>query len=180
MPRRINKKCLGCAQLDANEAIDLHGPEGDGCWDPKRCPRKRSHYRHRQDTNAKRRGERAAALAGVAVAEGSSPLVTPEVIELQGPVAAVAYLYLYRDKRQDAPLHALSIAVWKGPDKIAELPAIHCGGLRNRQVQDYLQKAIDGLKERYGIYKFEPEVRMEAMECPLRPCPLHPTWQDQL
>jgi hypothetical protein len=132
------------------------------------------------DTNAKRRGVRAAALAGVEVIGRSGSTLEPEVIELESPVAPVAYLYLYRDKRQDAPLHALSIVVWKGSDKIAQLPAIHCAGLRNRQIQEYLQQAIENLKQKYGISKFEPEIRMEPTECPLRPCPLHPSLQEQL
>ena len=58
MPRRIDPKCLACAQLDAEAAIALHGPKGDDCWDSKRCPRRRSHYRNRRENNAKRRAER--------------------------------------------------------------------------------------------------------------------------
>ena len=57
MPRRIDPKCLACAQLDANAALALHGPKGDDCWDSKRCPRRRSHYRNRRENNAKRRAE---------------------------------------------------------------------------------------------------------------------------
>ncbi|WP_227500119.1 hypothetical protein [Synechococcus sp. PCC 7335] len=59
MPRRVDKKCVACAQLSASDARQLHGKgkEGDGCWNEKRCPRKRSHYRNRQQLNEKRRLE---------------------------------------------------------------------------------------------------------------------------
>ena len=53
MARRITKKCVACAQLSAADAQQLHGKKGDGCWDEKRCPRRRSHYRHRQRLNEK-------------------------------------------------------------------------------------------------------------------------------
>ena len=48
MPRRVDKKCVACAQLGAAQARQLHGKQGDNCWHEKRCPRKQSHYRHRQ------------------------------------------------------------------------------------------------------------------------------------
>lgn len=54
MARRVNKKCLKCSVLDAEEARRLHGAEGDGCWDDLKCHKRRSHYRHRSDRNFKR------------------------------------------------------------------------------------------------------------------------------
>ena len=55
MPRRIDKKCVECAQLGAAQAQQLHGKAGDGCWNEKRCPRRRSHYRNRRQVNENRR-----------------------------------------------------------------------------------------------------------------------------
>lgn len=165
MPRRINPVCLACAQLDAEAAIALHGPKGDDCWDSKRCPRKRSHYRHRRENNAKRRAERL-------VAQGSPVDVGPERVSISLDLQPVAYLYLYREKRKDSPLHAIAISVWEGDKKVMEIEPIHCSGLRNRQIQAYLQKALNYLKTRYEIQKFESEVRLEPLECPITPCPL--------
>jgi len=171
MPRRINSICLACAQLDANEAISLHGPQGDDCWDSKRCPRRRSHYRNRRENNAKRRAERLAAQGGPVDAG-------PERVSISLDLQSVAYLYLYREKRKDSPLHALAISVWEGDKKVMEIEPIHCSGLRNRQIQTYLQKALDHLKEHYEITKFESEVRMEPSECPISPCPLRELSED--
>lgn len=169
MPRRIDPKCLACAQLDAEEAIALHGPTGDNCWDSKRCPRRRSHYRNRRENNAKRRAER---LAEQQLAQEKPVEPGPERVSISLDLQPVAYLYLYREKRKDSPLHAIAISVWEGDKKVMEIEPIHCSGLRNRQISDYLGKALAYLKTRYGISKFESEVRMEPLECPLSPCPL--------
>lgn len=165
MPRRINKKCLACSQLSADAAQQLHGPEGDNCWNPKICPRRRSHYRHRRDNNSKRRAyyrEQVGDPGGEAPAE----------VEVQATLPPVAYLYLYREKRQNAPLHAISASVWQGEVKLADVKPIHCSGLRNRQIQEYLARVLENLRDRYGISKFEPEIRLEPSECPLADCAL--------
>ena len=160
MPRPVDSRCLACSQLSATEARRTHGPEGDGCWSDARCPRRRSHYRNRRDNNAKRR----AVLA--------KPRV--EVLEIEPEAPAVAYLYLYRDRPKDSPLHAIAISVWRGSEKILEVAPMHCAGLRNRQIQAHLQKVLGQLQERYGITKFEPPVRLAPSECPIEPCPLKP------
>lgn len=86
----------------------------------------------------------------------------------------VAYLYLYRQKRQESPLHALAVSVWQGEQQLLEVTPIHCAGLRNQQIQSYLVDVLKTLQQRFGITKFEPEIRMEPAECPIQPCPLKP------
>ena len=49
---------------------------------------------------------------------------------------------------------------------------IHCMGMTNRQVNQYLRQVLSVLSQRYGITQFEPEIRLEAIECPINPCPL--------
>jgi hypothetical protein len=88
------------------------------------------------------------------------------------PLPPVAYLYLYRAKRQDAPLHAIAVAVWQGETQLLDIAPIHCAGLRNAQIQAYLMQVLENLRQRFGIRKFEPEIRLEPQECPLHPCPL--------
>jgi hypothetical protein len=87
----------------------------------------------------------------------------------------VAYLYLYREKRQDAPLHAIAVSVWQGDERLAEVNPIHCAGMRNQQIQAYLMDVLKTLRQRYGITKFEPEVRLDPVECPINPCPFKPS-----
>jgi hypothetical protein len=162
MPRKIDPKCLACSQLSRQEAIHQHGEQGDGCFVPNRCDRRRSHYRHRRDNNTKRRGEYAKI----------KPTSGVETISVAPPLVPVALVYLYRAARKDAHLHAIAVSVWQGDQKLLEVQPIHCMGMTNRQVNQYLRQILTVLGERYKITEFEPEIRMEPMECPIQPCPL--------
>jgi hypothetical protein len=165
--RRINPLCLECSRLDQASAIALHGPgTKTGCWNPRTCPRRRSHYRHRLENNAKQRGGyRALKTAGQAV-EVSEGIFVP----VQAP--PVALLYLFRENRQDAHLHAIAVAVWQGNRKLADVAPVHCLGMTNRQVNEYLRNVLEVVGEKFAITEFEPPIRMEPTECPLPDCPL--------
>ncbi len=146
----------------------MHGTEGDNCWDENRCHRRRSHYRNRRDNNASRRSLYSQETQQKQEASAPERLTVPITHK------PVAYLYLYRQKRQDAPLHAISISVWQGNQRVLEVDPIHCAGMRNQKIQTYLTDVIKTLRERYGITKFEPEIRLEPTECPIKNCPLRP------
>ncbi len=168
MPRPIDPTCLDCSALSQSEAIALHslGGEGRECWDEKRCPRKRSHYRNRKENIAKLRGAyQAKKVQGEAI-DGA------DVIEIAVAAPTVGLLYLYREARQDAHLHAIAVAVWQGNQKVAEVAPVHCLGMTNRQVNQYLRQVLQELGDRYGITEFEPPIRLEPSECPLMDCPL--------
>ena len=167
MARHIQQKCLDCSRLSQSEAIEKHGPgTKTACWNAKTCPRRRSHYRHRLDNNAKQRGGyRAAKTAGQAV-EVSEEIFVP----VQAP--PVALLYLFRENRQDAHLHAISAAVWQGNQKLAEVAPVHCLGMTNGGVNKYLRNVLEVVGDKFGITEFEPPIRMEPLECPLAECPL--------
>jgi hypothetical protein len=167
MARKINPLCLECSRLDQQDAIALHGPgTKTGCWNARTCPRRRSHYRHRLENNAKQRGGyRALKTAGQAV-EVSESIFVP----VQAP--PVALLYLFRENQQDAHLHAISAAIWQGNQKLADILPVHCLGMTNRQVNEYLRNVLDVMGEKFGITEFEPPIRMEPMECPMSDCPL--------
>jgi hypothetical protein len=167
MARKINPLCLDCSRLTQSEAIALHGPgTKTGCWNARTCPRRRSHYRHRLENNAKQRGGyRALKTAGQAVE------MMPHIfIPVKAP--PVTLLYLFRENRQDAHLHAISAAVWQGNQKLAEVQPVHCLGMTNRQVNEYLRNVLEVVGEKFGITEFEPPIRMEPMECPMSDCPL--------
>ncbi|HEY9621800.1 MAG TPA: hypothetical protein V6C78_15680 [Crinalium sp.] len=167
MPRKIDSKCLACSQLSRQEAIQRYGEKGDGCFVPNRCDRRRSHYRHRKDNNARRRG-----LYAEAKTEFTTATSTVETIAVAPPLVPIALVYLYRDARKDAHLHAIAVSVWQGNQKLAEVPPMHCMGMTNRQVNQYLRQILSTLTEKYKITEFEPEIRLEPLECPIRPCPL--------
>ena len=168
VPRHIDPKCLDCAQLSVADARQQHGAEGDNCWVESRCHRKRSHYRHHRDNNAARRS------VYQHETQQKHQATAPETLTVPLTLKPVAYLYLYRQKRQDAPLHAIAVSVWEGNQQLLEIEPIHCAGMRNQQIQSYLMEVLSTLRQRYGIIKFEPEIRLEPSECPIEQCPLRP------
>lgn len=167
MARHINPLCLECSRIGQAEAIALHGPgTKTNCWNPRTCPRRRSHYRHRLENNAKQRGGyQALKTTGQAV----------EVMDrIFVPVKAppVALLYLFREDRQDAHLHAIAVSIWQGNQKLAEVEPVHCMGTTNRQVNEYLRNVLAVVGEKFRITEFEPPIQMEPIECPMQDCPL--------
>ena len=170
MPRRINPKCIACAQLDAMQAQQLHGPDGDGCWDESRCHRRRSHYRHRRKHNETRRIQYQQQRG----ATGKDESV--ETISLSVAETSMAYanLYIWREKRKDAPVHAIGATVISEGKKVLEVKPIHCAGYRKRQLERYVEgKILPHLQTHYGIRHFANEIRLEPIECPIAECPLH-------
>ena len=171
MARRVNKKCVDCAQMSATQARQLHGKSGDGCWSEKRCPRRRSHYRNRQKLNEKRRLQYQQQVAKVPAGENAVEAVSLSVAEETVPYAN---LYIWREKRKDAPIHAIAASVFKNGSKVLEVPPIHCAGYRKRQLENYVQKEVmTYLNARFGITFFAEEIRLEPIECPIEGCPWH-------
>ena len=171
VPRKIDKKCVTCAQLSASQARQVHGSSGDGCWDGKRCPRRRSHYRNRQQLNEQRRLQYQQKMIGVASEEEQVETVSLPVAETSVPYAN---LYIWREKRKDAPIHAIAVSVFQDGSKVLEVKPIHCAGYRKRQLENYVQKEMMGyLNARFGITFFAEEVRLEPIECPIEGCPYH-------
>ncbi|MGB7084954.1 MAG: hypothetical protein WBD47_05340, partial [Phormidesmis sp.] len=134
MARRITKKCVECAQLSAADAQLLHGKKGDGCWNDKRCPSKRSYYRNRQRLNEQRRLEYQQQVSAVEPAGDQVETVSLSVAEASAPYAN---LYIWREKRKDAPIHAIAASVFQEGSKVLEVAPIHCAGYRKRQLEQY-------------------------------------------
>ncbi|WP_299487015.1 hypothetical protein [Acaryochloris sp. IP29b_bin.137] len=166
MARPINPKCLKCIDYSRSEAKRIHGLHGDSCWQDNTCDSKRSHYRHRKQNNAIRRGERADQKGE------QSEVQTTETLSIPVQAPPVALLYLYKEKPKDAHLHALAISIWQGSEKLAVIEPIHCMGMTNTQVRHYLNQVLKVIRERFGITKFEPPIRMEPSECEIVECPL--------
>ena len=171
MARRVTKKCVECAGLGAKAAQQLHGKKGDGCWHDKRCPSKRSYYRNRQRLNEKRRLQYQQHVVGTASEEGTAETVSLPVAETSVPYAN---LYIWREKRKDAPIHAIAMSVFQNNSKVLEVAPIHCAGYRKRQLEKYVQKDVMSyLNARFGITFFADEIRLEPIECPIESCPWH-------
>lgn len=173
MSRLINPKCQECSQLSVEAARSLHGESGDGCWSDRTCHRRRSHYLNRDDNNQKRRGQYAQTKTRSATQRRSckskSKIIPPNTPPTAPPIALI---YLYREKRKDAHLHAVTISIWQGDRKLEQFQPAHCMGMTNTQVRQYLQGILQELNQRYGIREFEPEIYRDPALCPITPCPL--------
>ena len=158
--------------MSATQARQLHGKSGDGCWSEKRCPRRRSHYRNRQQLNEKRRLQyQQQVFAKVSSDEGAAETVSLPVADDSQPYAN---LYIWREKRKDAPIHAIAASVFHNGSKVLEVAPIHCAGYRKRQLEKYVQKDVMSyLNARFGITFFADEIRLEPVECPIGECPYH-------
>jgi len=165
MPRLIDHKCLRCAELSVENAIALHGQEGDGCWDISRCHRRRSHYRKRRDRNCKRQ-----------VAYKLSRLKNGTA-EIKLPASQVAsiVLVIYKDEfTKDAPIHAIGAELWIGTEEVAHMKPVSCLGMRGDQVTGLMPEILGsfskGFSEQYNqgksFSRFAAKIERHISRCP--------------
>jgi hypothetical protein len=161
-PNRLPAKCEKCAMLSADKAKEIHGAEGDGCWNPPLCHNRRSHIRHRDRRNQARNLKRAAGLV---------ENIVVDIEELSEVFSAV--LIVYRPPGEETPVHAIGASIWKGQKLYAKVQPIHCIGMVPSQAISYVKKMVALLQANYGVKKFVSEERLDPSLCPLRPCPRH-------
>jgi hypothetical protein len=105
---------------------------------------------------------------------GKTEVEVPENLFVPVEAPPAAFICLYKGKAKDAPLHALGVQVIQGTKVIAAIEAQHFMGLKNRHVNEYLQKVLGVLHQKYGITEFERQtIRLEPQECPIENCPLN-------
>lgn len=164
MSPRINAKCLKCSELTVEEAISLHGKEGDVCWDISRCHKRRSHYRNRSDRNSKRQ-----------VAYQLSKSVLPEIELSVSQVAAVVLILYKKEFTKDAPVHAIAAELWVGTQKVAHMQPISCLGMRGDQVTGLMPKILRTFSEQFSeqynqgkpFPRFATKVERNISRCPI-------------
>ncbi len=103
--------------LSAAQAQELHGNDGDRCWNPNVCYSRRSYARHRDRRNlvrARKRGD-------------SDESLVVNIDEFASVYWAV--LVVYRQAGTDTPIHAIAVQVWQGQEKFAAVAPIHCAGM---------------------------------------------------
>jgi hypothetical protein len=148
--RKIPQKCFKCAMLTAEVAKEIHGIDGDNCWNPSVCYSRRSHARHRDRRNQSRALKRSSVIAEE---------IKIDVEEFADTVFAV--LIVFRPPGAETPI-------------IAAVQAIHCVGLVRSQILAYVKKMLEVLGSNYGIKKFATLERLDPDRCPIRPCPHYP------
>lgn len=174
MARPDSDKCRLCAKLSVQDAQQRHGPGGDGCWDVKYCHNRRSYYRHRGMRNHLRKQRRQAGLSDLSeLPEREKPAVVE--LHLPAPAAPAAVVHWYRETK-DSPLHALGGELWMGNDRVAKIAPVHCLGLTEMQVKALLLRILAEFSQQSGlkIERFRSAVELHPLNCPIRPCPLHP------
>jgi hypothetical protein len=170
MSRPDQERCRLCSKLNVAAAKLKHGSNGTDCWDNKRCHDRRSYYRHRGAKNYRRK-QRYRQLKNIEGAE-LSPLMT---LDIPAPAAPAAVLHWYRETKQ-SPLHAIGAELWMGNDRVAKLEPVHCLGLTELQIKTLLVRILDGFSQHCGqkLERFRAAVELHPLNCPIRPCPLHP------
>ena len=151
--RAIPDKCLKCAMFSAQKAQEIHGADGDGCWNPAVCYSRRSHARHRDRRLAVRSQKRHQELEHLAV-------------ETEATTAQFfAVLLVYRKPGADTPIHAIGAQIWQGQRQSGEVKTIRCGGMTPSQVHAYIRKMLSVLEENYGVKKFASLERLDPQLC---------------
>jgi len=164
MAKSIPEKCKKCAMLSAAQAQELHGSDGDNCWNPAVCYSRRSYARHRDRHKLIRSRKQ----------NSENSDLTVNIAEFADTFWAV--LVIYRRAGTDTPIHAIAAEVWKGQAKFAAIAPIHCMGMTASQVHSYVQKVLELLDSKYAIKKFASQERLDPFLCPLRPCPCYPNF----
>jgi len=169
MPRIPPKKCVSCSRLSAADAQDLHGPDGDRCWNPKNCYFRRSYYKNRQSYVEKRWQQR---HPGESRQKSETLESMIEVPLLEYPVAI---LQMYRSNAS-SDVHAVSAELWIGGKLASRVEPVHCLGLTEGQVKAHLRRVLRAFSEHHGfeLTAFGSQVSIDPVTCPLQPCPLKP------
>jgi hypothetical protein len=139
--------CAACSKLDVSTAKIKH------CWDDKRCHNRRSYQRNKVEVNRKR-----------------SKLGSAEIISIEAPQVYHGILQLWREPREDAPLHAIGVEIKLGDDTIAIIPPVHCAGWLPSQVYQYLDKILELMSQNYQFKKFSSTRILTPSQCSIDSC----------
>jgi hypothetical protein len=175
MPRPINHKCLQCAKkLEADQARQVHGSEGDDCWVEALCHRRRSQYRDRPKKNERRRVQ-------YRLERKSVPLRDVGMFELEMPAPeTLAAFFVFVRRHEGAPVHAIGAEIWQSghlgqKGLVGRIPLQHTMGMTGPDLTDYLEQMQQKLMETFGIKRFEDSfIEIQPQNCPIVPCPLKP------
>jgi len=173
MARPAKETCRLCSKLTPQEARLKHGAEGDGCWDDKHCHNRRSYYLNRPVRNYNRKQRRHQQQ----VQQQSALDLNSQVVTLDIPTPAIPAViaHWYRETK-NSPLHALGAELWIGNHRVAKIQPVHCLGLTEIQIKTLLLRILDGFSNHCGLKvdRFRSSVELHPLNCPLRPCSLHP------
>ena len=149
MAKETPAKCLRCAPLSASKARETH----PSCWDDKLCTARRFYINNRDRINQKRSRKRI---------ERVHDVPTPQVKH--------GILHVWRENREDSPIHAIGVEVWEQNTKIAMVAPVHCAGWLPSQVHEYLRQVLEVVGSEYGFKKFASQELIHPSQCQILLC----------
>ena len=169
MPRTAPKKCVTCSELSMTQVKELHGRNGDNCWNPKVCRSRRSWYKNHQCNIEKRWLSRHPEETRQ---ETKDPAVALDVPLMEYPVAIIQ---MYRSNAS-SDVHAVGAQLWIGGKLASSVEPVHCLGLTEGQVKIHLRQILRAFSEYHKIEltAYGSQVSIDPVACPLQPCPLKP------
>ena len=154
MGRKANPKCVYCAKNYRTE--DEAREKNAECYVEHNCRVKRYRLRKANKVNAKRRANSAR--------EKGIKTLTPIL-----PEAYRAELEIYGKENQF--VHAIALKIYQGNKLSHQMLPQHTQGLRQSELEDYINKLLAHLKTEYGIDCFGLIYWLNADDCP--ECKVH-------
>jgi hypothetical protein len=144
MGRKANPTCVYCAKnyRTEDEALEKH-PE---CYIGHNCRIKRGRLRNKSQVNAKRR-QNAARKKGLTTIE---------------PYRAELEVY----GKENQSVHAIALKIYQGNKLSHQMLPQHTQGLRQPELQDYIQKLVAYLEVEFGVDCFGLVYWVNPDDCP--------------
>ena len=149
MPRKADPKCVYCAvhYVEENLAKSKH-PE---CYVREKCRTKRYRLRNSNRVNAKRR-QNMAKSKGIATIEPVLPESYRAELEIYG--------------KENQFVHAIALKIYQGNKLSHQMLPQHTQGLRQPELEAYIQKLLSHLEAEYGIDCLGLIYWLNAEDCP--------------
>lgn len=149
MPRKADPKCVYCAvhYVEENLAKSKH-PE---CYAREKCRTKRYRLRNSSRVNAKRR-QNMAKSKGIATIEPVLPESYRAELEIYG--------------KENQFVHAIALKIYQGNKLSHQMLPQHTQGLRQPELEAYIQKLLSHLEAEYGIDCLGLIYWLNAEDCP--------------
>ena len=149
MGRKANPTCLYCAKNYRTEAeASLKHPE---CYVGHNCRIKRGRLRNPGKVNAKRR-QNNARKKGITIIEPILPEAYRAELEIYG--------------KQNQFVHAIALKIYQGNKLSHQMLPQHVCGLRQPELEAYIQKLLDYLETEYGVDCYGLIYWLNPVDCP--------------
>ncbi|MFM2315621.1 MAG: hypothetical protein RLZZ04_4899 [Cyanobacteriota bacterium] len=149
MGRKANPTCLYCAKnYPTEDEASLKHPE---CYVGHNCRIKRGRLRNSGKVNAKRR-QNNARKKGITTIEPILPEAYRAELEIYG--------------KQNQFVHAIALKIYQGNKLSHQMLPQHTQGLRQTELEAYIQKLLDYLEKEYGIDCYGLIYWINPVDCP--------------